>query len=104
MYAIFKTGGKQYRASQDDVLRIEKLEGDAGARVTFDEVLFVGDEKKQTLGEPTIKGATVTAEIVEQTRDPKIIVFKKQRRQNHRRKKGHKQHKTLVKITGIKAA
>ena len=104
MYAIFKTGGKQYRAAKDDVLRIATVDGDAGTKVTFDEVLFVGDEKKQTLGEPTVKGASVTAEILEQTRDAKIIVFKKKRRHNYRRKKGHKQHVTVVKIADIKAA
>ncbi len=104
MYAILKTGGKQYRVAKDDVIRLEKLDGKSGDKVTFDEILFVGDDKKQTLGEPTVKGASVTAEILEQTRDPKIIVFKKKRRQNYRRKKGHKQDRTVVKITGIKAA
>ncbi|MAS86879.1 MAG: 50S ribosomal protein L21 [Micavibrio sp.] len=104
MYAIVKTGGKQYRVSKDDTIQIEKIEGDAGAKVTFDEVLFLGDDKKQTMGEPLVKGASVTGEIINQYREDKIIVFKKKRRQNYRRKAGHKQHKTLVKITAIKAA
>lgn len=102
MYAIVKTGGKQYRVQKDDVLRFEKLDGKAGDKVTFDNVLFVGDDKKQTMGEPFVEGASVSGEIVEQDRDSKIIIFKKKRRQNYRRKAGHKQHKTVVKITGIK--
>lgn len=104
MYAILKTGGKQYKVSKDDIVRLEKLDGNAGDKVTFDEVLFIGDEAKLTIGEPVVKGASVTAEILEQTRDDKIIVFKKKRRQNYRRKQGHKQDRTVVKITGIKAA
>lgn len=102
MYAIVKTGGKQYKVQKDDLLRVEKLDGKAGDKVTFDTVLFVGDDKKQTIGEPTVAGASVSGQIVEQDKDDKIIVFKKKRRQNYRRKAGHKQCKTVVKITDIK--
>lgn len=104
MFAVIRTGGKQYKVSKDDVIRVERLEGDAGSKITIDDVLMVFDGKKSTLGEPVVKGAKVSAEIVEQKRDPKIIVFKKKRRHNYRRKKGHKQHITMLKITDIKAA
>lgn len=101
MYAVVKTGGKQYRVSKDDILRVERLAGDAGDVVTLDQVLMVGDGKDVTVGEPMIAGAAVAAEIVEQARDDKIIVFKKRRRQNYRRKKGHRQHRTVLKVTDI---
>lgn len=103
MYAVIKTGGKQYRVAKDQQVTIEKLEGAEGAAVSFDEVLMVGEGEKVTVGEPTVKGAKVTGEVVAQTRGDKIIVFKKQRRKNHRRKKGHRQDLTVVKITGISA-
>jgi len=96
-YAIFQTGGKQYRAAVGDVLKLEKLAGEAKAKVTFDHVLMVGDR----IGNPTLAGAKVVGEIVEQTRDDKILVFKKKRRQNYRRTRGHRQHLTVVKITEI---
>ena len=99
MFAIIKTGGKQYRVKKDDVLLIEKIEGKDGAKITFDEVLAVGDQ----VGTPTVKGASVAAEIVKQARGEKVIVFKKIRRHGYRRKNGHKQDLTLVKITDIKA-
>ena len=102
MFAIIRTGGKQYKVQKDDTIRVEKLDGKAGASVNLEEVLFLSDGGK--LGEPTIKGASVSAEIVEQTRDDKVIIFKKKRRQNYRRKNGHRQHVTVLKITGIKAA
>jgi len=104
MFAVIKTGGKQYKVKKDDKFEIEKLEAEAGKKVTFDEVLFVGDDKKSTVGTPLVKGASVEAEIVDHVRGPKITVFKKKRRQNYRRKKGHRQDLTLVKITNIKAA
>lgn len=104
MFAIVKTGGKQYKVSKDDVIRIEKLDGKDGSTVTFDEVLLIGDDKKSTVGTPLVSGASVKGKVVEQTRDDKIVVFKKKRRHNYRRKLGHKQHKTLVQITEIKAA
>jgi len=102
MYAVVKTGGKQYRVSKDDILRVEKLDGDAGDVITLDHVLMVGGEGGDvTVGAPTIDGASVAAEIVEQMRDKKIVIFKKRRRQNYRRKKGHRQHLTVLKITDI---
>jgi large subunit ribosomal protein L21 len=101
MYAVVKTGGKQYRVSENDTLKVERLHGDAGDIVTLDSVLMLGDGGTVTVGEPTVAGAAVAAEIVEQARDSKIIVFKKRRRQNYRRKKGHRQHYTLLKVTEI---
>ena len=99
MFAIIKTGGKQYRVKKDDVLLIEKIEGKDGAKISFDEVLAVGDK----VGTPTVKGASVDAEIVKQARGEKVIVFKKIRRHGYKRKNGHRQDLTLVKITDIKA-
>ncbi|MCL2017148.1 MAG: 50S ribosomal protein L21 [Alphaproteobacteria bacterium] len=96
-YAIFQTGGKQYRAKIGDVLKVEKLKGDG--RVEFDNVMMIGDK----VGEPLITGAKVIGEILEQKRADKILVFKKKRRHNYRRTKGHRQHITVVKITEIKA-
>ncbi len=103
MFAVVKTGGKQYKVAVDDVIKVEKLSGDAGATVTLDEVLMVGDDKDLKVGSPTLSGVAVSAEIVEQTRGTKIIVFKKNRRQNYRRKRGHRQDLTVLKITGIGA-
>ncbi len=102
MYAVIKTGGKQYRVSEGDRLRVEKLPGDAGAKVTFDEVLMIGGDKV-AVGTPVVKGAKVSAEIVKQGRDKKVIVFKFRRRKNYRRKRGHRQPFTELKITGISA-
>ncbi len=101
MYAVVKTGGKQYRVAKDDVLKIERLAGDAGDIITLEEVLMVGDGAAVTVGAPMIAGASVAAEIVEQARGPKIIIFKKRRRQNYRRKKGHRQLLTVLRITDI---
>ncbi len=101
MYAVVKTGGKQYRVSKDDILKVERLTGEAGDTITLDEVLMVGEGGDVTVGAPTVSGASVAAEIVEQMRDKKIIVFKKRRRQNYRRKKGHRQHLTVLKVTDI---
>ena len=100
MFAIIETGGKQYKVAPNDVIRIEKLEGAAGDTITFDRVLMVDGK----VGAPTVAGATVTGTLLEQDRDPKIIVFKKRRRQNSRRKNGHRQHQTVVRITGIAGA
>jgi large subunit ribosomal protein L21 len=102
MYAVIRTGGKQYRVSQGDTLRIEKLAGDVGSAITFDEVLMVGGEKV-TVGKPLVTGAKVSAQITAQDRAKKIIVFKMRRRKNYRRKNGHRQWYTEVKITGINA-
>ncbi|MFZ5618290.1 MAG: 50S ribosomal protein L21 [Pseudomonadota bacterium] len=101
MYAVVKTGGKQYRVAKDDVLKIERLPGAEGDVITLDEVLMIGNGAAVTVGAPLIAGASVAAEIVEQARGPKIVIFKKRRRQNYRRKKGHRQLLTVVKITDI---
>lgn len=102
MYAVVKTGGKQYRVSKDDILKVERLAGEAGEVITLDDVLMVGGEGGDiTVGEPTVSGASVAAEILEQARAPKITIFKKRRRQNYRRKKGHRQHLTVLKVTDI---
>lgn len=101
MFAVIKTGGKQYKVAADDLLRIEKLDAEAGSTVTFDEVLMVGSETNTTVGAPTVEGASVVAEVVDQGRSRKIIVFKKRRRQNSRRRNGHRQAFTTVKVTDI---
>lgn len=101
MYAVIKTGGKQYRVATNDVLTIEKLDGEAGSEVEFTEVLMVGGNGATKIGTPTVSGAKVTAELVEQARGPKLIAFKKRRRKNSRRKKGHRQDLTKVRITNI---
>jgi len=102
MYAVIKTGGKQYRVTEGDRLRVEKLAGDVGATLTFDEVLMLGGDKV-SIGTPLVSGAKVTATIVAQDRDKKIIVFKFRRRKNYRRKRGHRQPFTEIKITGVSA-
>lgn len=103
-YAVIRTGGKQYRVTQDAVLTVEKLDAEAGATVTFQDVLAIGGEAGLTVGAPTIAGATVTATVVDQTRGDKVIIFKKRRRQNSRRKNGHRQHQTVLLISAINAA
>ncbi|TNE61155.1 MAG: 50S ribosomal protein L21 [Alphaproteobacteria bacterium] len=104
MFAVVKTGGKQYRVAEGDVIKVEKLAGDAGATITLEEVLMVGDEAGVKVGEPLVAGASVTATVLEQKKDKKIIVFKKKRRQNYRRKKGHRQEITVLRVTGIAGA
>ena len=103
MYAVIKTGGKQYRVSQGDVLQVEKLPGAAGDNITFDEVLLVGGDGPAKIGRPVVRGAKVAGQILEQGRDKKIIVFKFRRRKNYRRKTGHRQAFTAVKITEIQS-
>ena len=99
-HAVIRTGGKQYRVAEGDLIRIEKIEGASGDTIKFDEVLFLsGDSPK--FGDPTIKGAKVEGEIVDQARDKKIVVFKFKRRQKFRRKQGHRQSYTAVKITNV---
>ena len=100
MFAVIKTGGKQYRVAQGDVIKVERLAGEAGATIALDQVLMVGE----TIGTPLVAGASVSAEVVAQDRGPKLIVFKKKRRQNYRRKNGHRQDLTVLRITGISAA
>lgn len=97
MYAVIKTGGKQYKVASGDVVKLEKIAGEEGKEVVFNEVLALDD----TIGTPLVVGASVKAKVLKQTRDDKIIVFKKKRRQNYRRKNGHRQSITLVKITDI---
>ncbi|MFC3123821.1 50S ribosomal protein L21 [Pseudoroseomonas globiformis] len=103
-YAVIRTGGKQYRVTPDAVLTVEKLDAEAGATVTFQDVLAIGGEAGLTIGAPTVVGATVTATVVEQNRGDKVIIFKKRRRQNSRRKNGHRQHQTVLRISAINAA
>jgi large subunit ribosomal protein L21 len=100
MFAVIKTGGKQYKVAVDDTLTIEKIIGSAGEVTAFEHVLMLGGETME-IGNPLVKGASVAAEIVEQTRGPKTISFKKRRRQNSKRKKGHRQDLTIVRITEI---
>ena len=100
MFAVFKTGGKQYRVTAEDVISVAKVKGDPGEIVEFGEVLVVGGDNL-SLGAPTVAGATVAAEVLEQAREPKIIAFKKRRRKNSRRKIGHRQEFTLLRITEI---
>jgi large subunit ribosomal protein L21 len=100
MFAVFKTGGKQYRVAAEDVLKVDKVKGEPGEIVEFGEVLVVGGDSL-TLGAPTVAGATVAAEVLDQARGPKIIAFKKRRRKNSRRKRGYRQEFTLLRITEI---
>jgi len=100
MFAVFKTGGKQYRVAAEDVLKVDKIKGEPGEIVAFGEVLVVGGDSV-SLGAPTVAGATVAAEVLEQSRGAKNIAFKKRRRKNSRRKRGHRQEFTLLRITEI---
>ena len=102
MYAVIRTGGKQYRVAQGDRLRVEKLPGEPGSKITFEEVLMIGGDKV-SVGAPLVKGAKVSAEIVAQERAKKVIVFKFRRRKNYRRKRGHRQPFTELKITDVTA-
>lgn len=105
MFAVIKTGGKQYKVAANDVLTIEKLPVEAGETVQFDEVLMVGGEAGVTVGAPLVAGASVAAEVIEQTRGPKLISFKRRRRKaSSKRRKGHRQDLTLIRITAINAA
>ena len=101
MYAVIRTGGKQYKVAPEDVLQIEKIDGAAGDAVQFADVLMIGGEGEPAVGAPLVAGAAVSAEVVEQGRGPKVIIFKKRRRQNYRRKKGHRQDLTTVRILEI---
>lgn len=103
MYAIIKTGGKQHRVSPGDVLSIEKVEGDVGGTIELGSVLFISDDGNVSIGNPTVAGAAVTAEVLKQDRLKKILVFKKKRRKTYERTKGHRQAVTQIKITAISA-
>ncbi len=100
MFAVIKTGGKQYRVAAEDVIKIDKIAGNPGEIVQLPEVLLVGGENV-TFGAPTVRGASVAVEVLEQGRGPKIIAFKKRRRKNSRRKRGHRQEFTLLRVTEI---
>jgi large subunit ribosomal protein L21 len=102
MFAVVKTGGKQYKVAKDSVIKVEKIEGTLGSKIELDQVLMLGESSKPSfIGTPIVKGASVTAEITSQFRDNKIIVFKKKRRQHYRRKNGHRQTVTELKILDI---
>jgi len=104
MYAVIKTGGKQYRVQPGDVLVVEKLDGDAGSDVRFGEVLMLGGDKGITVGAPLIDGATVAATLIETRKGEKVKIFKKIRRQGYRRTRGHRQMESVLRITGIEGA
>ena len=104
MFAVIRTGGKQYRVQPDQVLKVEKLEAEAGSSITFTDVLAIGCESGLTIGAPTVAGATVVATVVAQDRLDTVIIFKKRRRQNSRRKNGHRQPVTVLRVSAINAA
>jgi len=104
MFAVIRTGGKQYKVAKNDVLLVERLSADAGKEVKFDEVLMLGEDAGLKLGKPLIAGAHVTATVLDQTQADKVLIFKKNRRHNYRRKRGHRQKLTVVRILDIKAA
>ena len=104
MFAVIRTGGKQYRVTPNAVLKVEKLQAEPGATVTFTDVLAVGAEGNLTLGAPVVAGAAVTATVIAQDRLDKVLVFKKRRRQNSRRRNGHRQHVTVLRIAEIRAS
>jgi len=101
MYAVVKTGGKQYRVAKDDIIIVEKLEADAGSNIELHEVLMLDDGKETIVGTPLVDGARIGATIIDQSRSEKIIVFKKKRRKDYKRKKGHRQEQTVLKIKEI---
>ena len=101
MYALVKTGGKQYRVSKDDTILVERIAAEEGAEVILNDIVMLGDGDKVTIGTPNVDGAAVSATVVRQTRGPKIIIFRRKRRKNHRRTQGHRQDLTLLKINDI---
>ena len=103
MYAVIKTGGKQYRVAKNEVIKVERLDGEVGASVTFPEVLMVAGDSP-VVGTPTVAGASVTATVLEQAKGEKIVIFKKRRRKNYRRRTGHRQMLTVVRIADIAVA
>jgi large subunit ribosomal protein L21 len=104
MFAVIKTGGKQYKVAMNDVILVEKLEAEAGADVTFNEILMVGEDSNLKVGAPLVKGASVSAKVLDQAQADKVLIFKKNRRHNYRRKRGHRQLQTVLRIVGINAA
>ena len=103
MYAVIKTGGKQYRVAKNDVIKIERLDGEVGAEITFPEVLMVGGDNP-VVGAPTVAGASVTGTVLEQAKGDKVVIFKKRRRKHYRRRNGHRQLLTVVRIADIAVA
>ncbi len=101
MFAVIKTGGKQYKVAADNTITVMALPGEAGARIVFDEVLALFDGSTNHVGAPRVSGASVVGEIVEQARGPKVYAFKKRRRKNSKRKRGHRQDLTIVRVTDI---
>jgi large subunit ribosomal protein L21 len=101
MFAVFRTGGKQYKVAKNDVVKVEKLAGEAGDTISLDDVLMIGGEGEPQVGTPVIAGASVAATVIAQDRADKVIIFRKKRRQNYRRKKGHRQELTVLRITDI---
>ena len=104
MYAVIKTGGKQYRVQPGDVLVVEKLDGEPGATVAFGDVLMLGDGDAVTVGAPTVEGATVSATMIETRKGEKVKIFKKIRRQGYRRTRGHRQHESVLRVTSVAGA
>ncbi|HEX7800654.1 MAG TPA: 50S ribosomal protein L21 [Asticcacaulis sp.] len=104
MYAVIKTGGKQYRVAAGDLIKVEKLEGEAGAAVTFNDVLMIGDEAGAVVGAPLVDGAAVEATLIETRKGEKVRIFKKIRRQGYRRTNGHRQLESVLRVTGISGA
>ncbi len=103
MFAVIKTGGKQYRVAAGDEIVVEKLDGEPGAKIAFEDVLMVADGDNVQIGAPVVKGATVTGELVDTRKGEKVLVFKKRRRNTYRRKRGHRQVESVVKITQVSA-
>ena len=101
MFAVLKTGGKQYKVAKDDVIHVERLPGEAGAQILFDQVLLVGEGASATAGSPLVSGATVAGTLLEQVLADKVIIFKKRRRHNYRRKRGHRQPLSIIRIDEI---
>lgn len=101
MFAVFRTGGKQYKVAKNDILEIERLPGDSGAILEFNEVLMVGDAGKTVIGQPLVAGASVAAALVDQVLADKVLIFKKKRRHNYRRKRGHRQPLSLIRVMDI---
>ena len=101
MYAVIRTGGKQYKVAAEDLITVERLAGEAGDTVRFGEVLLVGDGEQATVGSPLVAGASVAATLVKHVKDDKVLIFKKKRRHNYRRKRGHRQGLSVLKVTEI---
>lgn len=104
MYAVLRSGGKQYRVAQNDIFEVEKLDADIGTKVALADVLMIGEGDAVTVGTPSVNGASVVAEVIAQVRGSKILVFKKNRRKNYRRRQGHRQALTVLRVTEIKTS